>query len=182
MSLKIARKSKARITIIDGIVKILRSPKTFAVIGKGINEHQIKTYLHPILIEGMRDIYVVLYPLQREYTIERKSSNAVLWEGNKAVTISNTKLFGVQHSPDFVIRAEGMRIAIEVKRGEQGEVVREALGQGLVYLSDYDFVILLLVDTSKDKKISDSLDNFDESNLIAALWEDFNIRFEVVTP
>jgi hypothetical protein len=180
MTQRKAKKTQVRVTLIEGIVRILRSKKIYGVLRKNVDESTIKTFMYPILVDGMKGIYHILYPNYEPGTIQRKANRAVLWEGDKTVTISNTRLFGVQHRPDFVIRAEGVRIAIEIKRGEKGDVVREGLGQGLVYKSDYDFVIVLLRDTSKDKKIVDSLDNTAESELVNALWENYNIRFEVV--
>ena len=180
MSQRKAKKTQVRLTLIEGIVRILRSQKIHKVLSPEKSESIIKTLMYPILVRGMEGIYYELYPNYKSATIERKADRAVIWEGDNTATISNTKLFAVQHRPDFVIRAEGVRIAIEVKRGEKGDVVREGLGQSLVYLTDYDFVIVLLRDTSKDKKIVDSLDNATESDLVANMWENFNVKFEVV--
>ncbi len=180
MTKRKAKKTQVRITLIEGIVKILRGKRIFSVLRKDVDESTLKTFMFPILVDGMKHIYRNLYPNYEPGTIQRKADLAVIWEGDKSVIINNTKLFGVQHRPDFVIRAEGVRIAIEIKRGEKGDVVREGLGQGLVYVSDYDVVIVLLRDTSKDKKIVDSLDSIAESELVTALWEIFNVKFEVV--
>lgn len=180
MTWKKAKKTQVRKTLIGGVVGILRSQKIYKVLGKHKSESAIKTYMAPILVEGMKGIYNKLYPDYEPGTIQRKADRAVIWEGDETVTINHTRLFGVQHRPDFVIRAEGVRVAIEIKRGEKGDAVREGLGQSLVYISDYDFVIVLLRDTSKDKKIVDSLDNTVESELVTALWKNFNIKFEVV--
>ena len=43
----------------------------------------------------------------------------------------------------------GIRIAVEVKRGQSGSAIREGIGQALVYAAsqDFDFVNYLFIDT-----------------------------------
>jgi hypothetical protein len=81
-----------------------------------------------------------------------------------------------------VVKVDDIRVAVEVKRGENGSAVREGLGQSLVYSSceDFDFVVYLFVDTSRDKKIRDSLNRSLDSTFIQSLWDERNIRFAIV--
>lgn len=44
----------------------------------------------------------------------------------------------------------------------------------------YDFVVYLLVDTSRDKKIREAAQTGRDRGLITRLWEEFNIHFSIV--
>jgi hypothetical protein len=83
--------------------------------------------------------------------------------------VNNLLLFGVQHRPDFVVLMDDIGIAIEIKRGDSGQHVREALGQVLVYSSCFDFPCCVIVDSSKDKKIRSSLADREESLMLEKL-------------
>jgi hypothetical protein len=96
--------------------------------------------------------------------------------------VNHIRFLGVQHRPDFVVKLDGVRIAIEVKCGQSGAEVREGIGQALVYSSsrEFDFVVYLFIDTSTDGKIRDSLQKPLEKAFVASLWEQYNIRFAVM--
>lgn len=57
--------------------------------------------------------------------------------------------FGHDHRPDMSIAKDG--IAIEVKVIRTGASIREAIGQAFIYRLGYRFVVVIWVDTSKDK-------------------------------
>ncbi|MDR2672020.1 MAG: hypothetical protein LBC35_01730 [Coriobacteriales bacterium] len=88
---------------------------------------------------------------------------------------------GSQHRPDFIIQFDKIRIAIEVKRRESGRMVREALGQCLVYASQFEFTCCVLVDTSKDEKLKRAFcSGNQEQAILQQLWNGFNISIGVV--
>ena len=176
-----AKKTQRRLVLVEEILVGLRSPKIYDVISyRTWDESKIRAFMHSHLIEAMQRVFRSLQPHQHARTIERKATNAVLWEGDIGVTISNIQFFGVQHRPDFVINAEGVKIAVEIKRGESGSEVRDGIGQSMVYATHFDFVVYLFIDTSRDKKIKASIKNAVEARLVHTLWQDFNIKLSVI--
>jgi hypothetical protein len=139
--------------------------------------------MHQPLQRTMREICQRLSPGASEGTIARKARAALLWEGDLTTTVNNVRFLGVQHRPDFVVRVGGIRTAVEVKRGETGSAVREGIGQALAYAGcgDYEFVVYLFIDTSRDKKVRESVVREPAARaFIESLWRNYNIRFSVV--
>jgi len=179
----VAKKSARRQWVVDQILAALSDDKIFSTLNyRQKNEAFIKQYMHQPLQERMRSICRKLYPNESDSTIQRKAKVSLFWEGDVNTTINNIRFLGVQHRPDFMVKVGGIRVAIEVKRGDSGYAVREGLGQSLVYASceDFDFVVYLFVDTSKDKKIRGSLSRDLDAAFIQSLWDEHNIRFAIV--
>ena len=63
--------------------------------------------------------------------------------------MTRVTIFGHDHRPDMSIGVDGT--AIEVKIGKNGQSYREALGQSLIYRMTYRFVIVVVIDNSKNK-------------------------------
>ena len=103
-----------------------------------------------------------------------------LYPEHAPTTVNNFVFFGVQHRPDFVVKIDGLKIAVEVKRGDSGSAVREGIGQSIVYAAAFDFVCHIFIDTSKDKKVLNSLQEPAERFFVKTLWNNYNIRFDVV--
>jgi hypothetical protein len=146
------------------------------------NEQYLKQYMHQPLQATMVEVFRRVDSRLSEGTLQKKASTALLCEGDVSTTVNNIRFLGVLHRPDFVVKAAGMRIAVEVKMGENGGSVREGIGQAMVYSGsrEFDFVIYLFIDTSKDKKIRESLAVAPADGFIESLWRNYNIRFAVV--
>lgn len=166
--------------VIEGIMDALTSNEIYNVIGHGKCEGDVKTYMHQTFLSELKEIHGKLDPTASREVLAKRAKKSLLWEGDANTTVNNMLFMGVQHRPDFIVQIEGMRIAVEVKRGDTGAAVREALGQCLVYASQFDFSCCVLVDTSNDKKIRRGLTNETEQNMMDRLWNDFNIRFIAV--
>jgi hypothetical protein len=136
--------------------------------------------MHQTILSKLMEVHEHLDPSASQDTVTKRATNSLLWEGDINTTVNNILFMGVQHRPDFVVQIEGIRIAVEVKRGESGSAVREAIGQCLVYSSQFDFACCVLVDTSNDKKIKGGFPGAAEQSMLHRLWNDFNIRFNVV--
>ncbi len=183
-------KSKRRTYIVDAIAECISSDKIFNTLDyRRKSEAFLKQYMHQPLQACLKKLYQESGGSLSENTLLAKVKDALLWEGDKKTIINNVRFLGVQHRPDFVIRFDNkLNIAVEIKRGESGASIREGIGQSLVYaVSDFDFVVFLFVDTSKDKKIRESSFNplsktFDERNkaFIESIWDNYNIRFRIV--
>ena len=146
------------------------------------NEDYIKQYMHQPLISELEALYedLELSKSADKELVKQKAKNCLLWEGDVTTTVNNFTVFGTQHRPDFVVKIDKLRVAVEVKKGESGHSLREGIGQSLVYSSEFDFVVYLYVDISKDKKIRDSMVGEKEQELINDLWDNHNVLFKVV--
>ena len=174
------KKSQKRIRIIERIVAILTHPEIYGTIDyRKASEDKIKQFIYQPLLNELQKIYVKKKNLKEE-AARKKARKNLRWEGNVKTTIHNYLFLGAYHRPDMeIIYDDDMRIAIEVKKGDQGTAIRQGIGQCMVHSSAYDFVIYLFVDTSKEKKISSSVSGKKEAELLEALWNDYNIKFVV---
>ena len=182
-SLSIATRSAKRTKILDQIMDALKSDEIFQTLDyRRKNESYIKQYMHQPLKRRLVDIHRELSPNTSDETLKRRAAGSVFWEGDKQTTINHTRFLGAQHRPDFRVVVNSLRIAVEIKRGESGAAVREGIGQSLVYAAsaDYDFVTYLFIDTSRDKKILESFNRDLDHAFIDSLWDNYNVRFEVV--
>jgi len=164
------KKTMKRVHFLQSVMKTLKSSDIYDVIDyKSKGEGEIKTFMYPYLIKELTNYY----------GNEKKAKTNLLWEGNKKTTVKNITFFGVQHRPDMVINGD-MNIAIEIKKGDTGSSIREGIGQGMVYSNVFDFVLYLFIDTSKDKKIKNTMIAENEAKFTKHLWENYNIMFEVI--
>ncbi len=180
----LATKSERRTWLIDRLLDAMKSDELFQTLDyRHKNEAYIKQYMHRLIKEGLVEIHRRLSPSTKsESLLKRKAADSLMWEGDVKTTINHIRFLGVQHRPDFKVIVDGLKIAVEVKRGESGSAIREGVGQSLVYAAaeDFDFVVYLFVDTSKDKKILESLARDRERAFVTNLWERNNVRFSVV--
>ena len=176
-----AMKTARRVQFIDELMKSLTSKKTFGVLRKGHEEKVIAAHLHPTLRNDPGRILRLMNPSWSDHNVERKSSEALLWERNLNTTINHIQFMGTQHRPDFIVKFDDIRIGVELKRGDTGSAVREALGQCLVYSSEYEFVCCVIADTSKDERIKKAFgSSAKEKELLERLWDEYNIKIAVV--
>ena len=177
------RKSEMRTAIVDTIVACLRHEQIYKTLDyRNKSEQYLKQYMHQPLQRTMVEVFRRIDGRLSEAALQKKAASALLWEGDVTTTINNIRFLGVQHRPDFVVKAADLRIAVEVKMGESGGNVREGIGQALVYAGsrEFDFVIYLFIDTSKDKKVRESLSTPAAASFVASLWQHYNVRFSVV--
>ena len=69
----------------------------------------------------------------------------------KDETISNASFFGFKHWPDASICKGGTAIAIKII--STGQDVNDILGQAMAYRMHYRFVIIVLVDQTKHRRV-----------------------------
>jgi hypothetical protein len=173
-------KSVSRTKLLDSIVKALKSPEVYDTINyRKMNESRIKQFIYPYLLNTISQLYARQNNIS-EKTAKKKAKESLLWEGNVKTNISNNLFMGTSHRPDMIVEFNGIRIAIEVKRGCDGFNIREGIGQTLVYSNIFDFTICLFIDTTKDKRILNSSTSKEEKAFIKDLWKKHNVRFEVV--
>lgn len=173
-------KSQKRIELLDLVSESITQDDIFTVIDyRNKNEDQIKQFVYPHLVESLTDYLVKEGEVDRTRAKE-KIQSALKWEGNVKTTINHILFMGTQNRPDMVLEINGLRIAIEFKRGEKGSDLRSGVGQSMIYSTHYDFVLYLFIDTSKDKKILNAQGGVNETEFVELLWDQFNIKFVVV--
>ena len=176
-------KSARRTRIVDEILDCLAHKQIYTTLDyRHKKEASLKQYMHHPLQASLTKLFRESCGDLQEATLQRKVKAALFWEGDVTTTINNVRFLGVQHRPDFVIRFEELRIAVEVKLGDYGAAVREGIGQSLVYAAsgEFDFVAYLFVDTSRDKKILESRQKPAENAFVDSLWQNYNVRFRIV--
>jgi len=175
------KKTRKAVAIIEGIVTALKSDRIYCTLDyKHKNEAEIKIFMHNVLLDGLKKIYKQMQPNLRESTMQKKAKRSLVWESDVKATINNIIFLGTQHRPDFLVDIYGLRIGVEIKRGDDGSSIREGIGQSMVYSTEYDFVIYLFIDITSDKKIVRGYNGQTEKYLVDSMWENYNIRFDVV--
>jgi predicted solute-binding protein len=110
----------------------------------------------------------------RNYLITQKEADPV-------EKITSAQVFGFRHKPDLTIGNDGTAIKLKVVKGGSG--IREALGQALCYRTYYGFVILVLIDQTRNKTLVEkAMDrNSPGHKLLRSMCDEFNV-FTVVGP
>lgn len=174
-----AKRTKKRLELLDYYCDVIRSQDIFGPLNpKKKREIDIKTLMYNVLLEGTRDYYASR--LTRKSAIENNAQASLVWEGHQKERIYPPQFFGVTHRPDYLLLMHDLRIALEIKIADDGASIREAIGQGLVYSTEYDFVVLLLIDISDDNSISNHFYDPEVVRLLSSIWAAHNIRIEVV--
>lgn len=177
--MKLASKSQKRIAFLDVIQEALTHSDIYETIDyRKQSEDKIKQFTYPHLVESLTT-YLVETTGADKFVAKDRVKDALKWEGNVKTTVNNILFMGTHNRPDMVLEMNGLRIAIEFKRGEKGSDLRSGIGQSMIYATHYDFVIYLFVDTSEDKRIQNSVHSVNESEFIEELWNRYNIKFIV---
>ena len=175
-----AKKTTKRMDLLKIITDVISHKNIYDVIDyKNKKEDSIKQFMYQPLFNEIKKYYTDKN-LFSESTCTKKAEKSVTWEASKKDTLHNLVLFGTQHRPDMEIDIENTKIAIEVKKGQRGSDIRNGFGQSIVYSSNYDFVILLFVDISDDKRIKNSVNGEKEKDILDSLWNNYNIKLKVV--
>jgi hypothetical protein len=95
--------------------------------------------------------------------------------------ITQAKLFGFSHWPDASIGKDGTAIEIKMISGSQS--TRDILGQSIAYRMQYRFVIIVLIDGSKDRQIVELCKNREskEFSLFTGMAAKMNV-FSIIGP
>ena len=175
-----AVKSSRRTEIVESIMGALKSDEVFTRLKyKQKSESELQNRMAtPLNREVAR-----LFERFKGYNSERALQEARVKfssEEDPNTTVKNFMFMGVQHRPDFTIDFDDMTIAVEIKKGGSGQSVRECIGQSIVYNTNFDFTVVLYVDTSADDRIKNSFGGARETKLREVLWKNHNVLLEVV--
>jgi hypothetical protein len=172
-------KSQKRIELLDLVSEAITHDDIFGVIDyKNKSEDQIKQFVYPHLVESLTS-YLASQGVEKSRAKERVKKT-LKWEGNVNTTINHILFMGTLNRPDMILEWDGLKIAIEFKRGEKGADLRSGIGQSMIYSTHYDFVLYLFIDTSSDKRILNAQGGANETAFVDLLWDKFNTKFVVV--
>ena len=172
-------KSQKRLDFMELISEAITQDDIFNTIDyKNKTEDQIKQFVYPHLVQSLTQYLVENTDTTAEKAKAKVKQN-LKWEGDVNTTVHHTLFMGTLNRPDMVLEMNGMNIAIEFKKGESGNSLRSGIGQSLVYSTNYDFVMYLFIDTSKDQRIKNSQTGTKEAQLMTDLWNRYNIKFTV---
>lgn len=178
--MKLKSKSQKRIAFIDYLSEAVTHQDIFGTIKyQNQSEEKIKQFIYPHLVENLAE-YVV-----KEQGLEKSDAKELVkkslkWEGNVNTTVHHILFMGTQNRPDMVLEMNGIKIAIEFKRGDKGSDLRAGIGQSMIYSTHYDFVLFLFIDTSTDKRIFNATGGVNEQEFVRIMWDQYNTKFIVV--
>ena len=178
--MKLSSKSKKRLKLLDVIKEGITSHEIFETIDyKNQSEDKIKQFIYPNLLNSLSNW--IAESKGFEPGLARKSAKTMVkWEGNVKTTVKNIHFMGTSNRPDMTVETNGVRVAIEFKKGYSGSSLREGFGQSLIYSTAYDFVIYMFIDISDEKKIVNGATSVAEQSFLENIWDNFNIKFLVV--
>lgn len=178
--MKLASKSKNRIAILDMLQDGITTGEIFETINyKNQSEDKIKQFIYPHLLSQLTD-WVAEKKGFSPALAREKAKTMIKWEGNVKTTVKNIQFMGTANRPDMTVEIEGIKVAIEFKKGERGSALRDGFGQSLIYSTAYDFVLYMFIDTSSEGKIVNGATSITEQNFLNNIWNNFNIKFIVV--
>lgn len=178
--MKLASKSKKRLELLNSIQEGITTRDIFETIDyKSQSEDKIKQFIYPHLLDQLTEYVMDKKGFGRALAKER-ARTMIKWEGNVKTTVKNMQFMGTANRPDMTVEADGVKIAIEFKKGDRGSALREGFGQSIIYSTVFDFVIYMFIDTSDDSKIVNGATAITEQNFLENLWENFNVKFTVV--
>jgi len=174
-----ASKSQKRIDFIDMISETITHDDIFETIDyKSPGEDKIKQFIYPRLVESLTD-YIVSQEGKERSVAEETVKKNLKWEGNVNTTVSHILFMGTQNRPDMIVEMNGLKIAIEFKKGKSGSDLISGIGQSMIYSTHYDFVLYLFIDTSEDKRIVNAQGGVNETEFVDLIWDQYNIKFIV---
>ncbi len=178
--MKLSSKSKKRLELLDVITEGITSHEIFETIDyKNQNEDKIKQFIYPNLLNAITS-WVSEKRGFEPGLARKKAKTMVKWEGDVKTTVKNIHFMGTANRPDMTVETNGVRVAIEFKKGSSGSSLREGFGQSTIYSTSYDFVIYMFIDISAEKKIVNGATSVAEQAYLRKLWDNFNIKFLVV--
>lgn len=178
--MKLASKSKNRIEILEMLQDGISSGEIFETINyKNQSEDKIKQFIYPNLLNKLTDYVMEKHGYSRSLARE-KAKTMIKWEGNVNTTVKNIHFMGTANRPDMTVDIGGIKIAIEVKKGNRGSSLREGFGQAIIYSTSFDFVLYQFIDTSEDNRIKNGSSAITEQAFLNNIWDNFNIKFIVI--
>ena len=172
-------KSKKRTDFLKRVMELLLDHETLSedVSRKSATEATIQSALFARLNKKLEKY-------AKEYGLNDKQSRLVQdnfrYESKTTNHVNNFAVFSTNHRPDAILEMDGLRICVELKKGDNGSSLRSGLGQCVIYGSEFDFTLYLFVDMTPNRNIKKSVDAEREKKIIDDLWDLHNVMFAIV--
>jgi hypothetical protein len=178
--MKLASKSKNRIAILEMIQDGISTEEIFETNDyKTKSEEKIKQAIYPNLLNKITDYVMDKKGFSRSLARE-KAKTMIKSDDSSSSQVRNIQFMGTSNKPNMSLNIGGIKIAIEFKKGNRGDALREGIGQSLIYSTIYDFVLYMFIDTSDNDKIINGSAGITEENFLEDIWENFNVKFVIV--
>lgn len=178
MTVKSTKRTQLLNAIVDNLTSheifsdnVKRDKDTEKAIQKSLFLRLEKSALRPILTESFG---------VNESKIDDILNKHFKYEQDTQTVVNHFSMFATQHRPDAILELDDLRIAIEIKKGDNGAAIRSAIGQSVLYSKEFDFVIVVMVDTTPGRDIKNSVSGKREHDIITELWDRNNTMFIVV--
>ena len=154
-------------SFISGLVSRIKKDPALAVFDtKNVEEKVGQSQLSSVILDHL-EAYFHDYkdPMQ-------KAIEAFYWEGHQKRKGVAKMIFGGRNYPDMIIY-EPYRIAIEYKLTDSGSVVKQGIGQCMMYTlsGEHDFSLLIYHDRSNEQAIRKASEKREEKLIIEELKE-----------
>lgn len=173
--------TQKRVKLLNVILDEMEKHEIFSEIveRKNDTEDQIQKSvflrLESVLPKIISDIYG--FPNSKSKSIVK---NHFIWEKKVGKTVNNFSFFATNHRPDGLLTIDDLRIAFEIKKGDNGQALRSGIGQSVVYSTQFDFVLYFFVDMTPGRDIKSSRKGEREQYMVDSLWKNYNVKFFIV--
>lgn len=184
--MKHKKKGKNLVAFVDGITQIMSENSRFdrSVFKRNSSDFK-ESVIQKNIFDDLRKKLPKLINMSfgtSEAKCKKGINEIFKFEGNVKTVVPNFITFGVGNRPDAIIilKDSDYKFCLEIKKGKNSQALRSGLGQSLVYSNRFDFVIYFFIDTSNTGDIEKSITANYETSLIESLWDNYNIKFQIV--
>lgn len=176
--MKLASKSKNRLAILEMIQDGILTDEVSSLI-ESQSEEKVNELIYPNLLEKITDYVMDKKGFSRSLARE-KAKTMIKSDESTTSPVKNIQFMGTDNRPFMVIDVGGITVAVEIRKGNRGNSLREGFGQSMIHSTIYDFVLCVFIDTSESQKIKHGSTSITEQYFLDNIWENFNIKFVVV--
>lgn len=155
--MKRAVKTAKRIKLLKSIAEDITSHERFE---ENVKRKSLETETQLAVFQRLEKVLLKDHIIEYLNCSDKHAQSIVTdnfkWEGDTNTTVHHFIRFGKQHRPDAILEIDNLKIAIEIKQGDNGSSLRSGLGQCILYSSVYDFTIYVFVDKTKSLDIKNT--------------------------
>ena len=178
--MKLASKSKNRLELLETITEGITSTEIFESSDfKNRSEDKLKKAIYPNLLNTIADRICDKRGFSKGLARE-KAKTMIKFDDSKSQPIGTTHFMGTSNKPSITVESSGVKVAIEIKKGDRAKNLKESFGESMIFSNVYDFVIYLFVDTTEENRISKGTSGITETNFLKNLWDNFNVKFTII--
>lgn len=178
--MKLASKSKNRLELLETITEGITSTDIFEKDNfKKNSEDKLKKSIYPNLLNTLADRICDKRGFSKGLARE-KAKTMIKIDDGKSQPINTTHFMGTSNKPSITVESSGIKVAIEIKKGDRARNLKESFGESMIFSNVYDFVIYLFLDTTEETRIVKGSSGITENNFLKNLWDNFNVKFTII--